>query len=168
MELNLGYLKLELESGWIARSELVEDGIELLLMKNAAMARISILSAGVENYEEALEQLYTNMEQNYRLQGLHFDDLADDFDDEMITEIPSGPEDFSVEHIFLRLVGNQILVASLSQYAPSEEDELRIMLASLKPGELIQNQPALTRLTIVQNLDSWDRMGNIAIYSGTV
>ena len=163
--LDLGYLRLNLISGWIARLDFEGGNSSLSLIRDQAKAGIMLLSAGILDPEEALDQIYEKFERDFKSRGGHFDDLAEEFDDEMIAEAENS-EDFAVEHLFLRAVGSLVVMAKLSNYGPQDEEDLRRILSSLEVGSLNNEQPAFEKVQIPDNLPGWDRLGSVAVSSG--
>jgi len=164
--LDLGYLKVKLAPGWIARAELSDTNMDILLVREQAQARITLYYAGLSDSFNALQRLYKNMELHFRSRGLHFDDLSEDFENEMITEIESKPDNLAIQHLYFRLVEDLIVVISLDNFAFNDEDTVRAMLNTFKRTEMPAKGQELELLAFPANVDAWDRIGNIATSHG--
>jgi hypothetical protein len=163
--LNLGYISFYLNSGWVARARLDIDIAYVSLIRESAKCDITLLSAG-NNPQASLEQLYEQVVRDVRNRGLHFDDLAEDFDNELIAEIEGGRDFFGVQHIFMRLCSQVIVFATLTEFGPADEEEIRQMLATLEPGSEPIASDELTPLPKTQLIYSWDHVGQLAVFNG--
>ena len=161
--LSLGYFSIELKSGWSAQALLVGDVEKVSLVRGQARAELSLLSGG-ENAEETFEELLIQLEADLRLRAGHFDNLLEDHDNEMIVEKIEDDFDSKIQHFFVRKCASIIVITILEDYLPEDENDIREMLATLQPGELICHQPALTHLSLNEAVSSWNTIGKIAIF----
>ncbi len=159
---SFGYVEFTLKPGWIARIDVSQSRAGLVSLRGAAWLDLSFVSAGDVNQESNLNLLYDSLEKKYRLEGFHFNDLAEDFDYEMITELPSDDKKFAVIHIFLRLCEDIIVAAALRDFDTQEEDDVRTMLGTLTRGPASASREPLARLEMVRELVGWDWMGDVA------
>lgn len=164
--LDFGYFKLTLKPRWMARADLARSSIQLASLTGSAWAELSIVNAGNQHQAEILNRLYVSIERASLLQGRHVDDVSEDLDHELIVEYVSAKSDYVAEHYFLRLCGDVIIVARLSEHTPQEEDELRGMLDTLVPGEIQASGEPLTRLEFEADFDAWDKLGETAVFLG--
>lgn len=159
MQLDLGYVNIQLHSGWIARID-VEDGESFVsLIHDQTVARLNMVSAGDDSEGNFISQIYDEISQKLQLLGTHFDDLAEEFDNEMIVEIPSDQLNFDVQHYFLRQIENLVVMVVLRNYEVHHEDEIRAMLDTLAVGAVKNTKPAFERISFELNLESWDQLG---------
>ena len=159
MLLDLGYVNIQLHSGWIARID-VEDGESFVsLIHDQTVARLNMVSAGDDSEGNFISQIYDEISQKLQLLGTHFDDLAEEFDNEMIVEIPSDQLNFEVQHYFLRQIENLAVMVVLRNYEVRHEDEIRAMLDTLAVDAVKNTEPAFERISFELNLESWDQLG---------
>ena len=131
--LDLDYIALQLNPGWIAYAHLDLDIAKVSISRNDAICDLTLLSAGSFDKEENLERFYLELLRRVQSRGLHFNDIADEFEYEFISELDTS-SNFQMQHTFLRLCGNVIVHALLTGHVPVEEDEVRQMLSSLAIG----------------------------------
>lgn len=151
---------------WTARYDSHSSQISLHYMDGLAHALLTLYSAGMENFEVNFEEFYEELTNYYRLNGLYFDDLSEEFETEMLVEMPLPNRGSSLQHTFLSLTHNVIVQMNLREYRPEDEEAARIMMSTLQRGEVTNTTPPLKPLEIhIENLD-WDQVGQIAIYHG--
>lgn len=162
--IDIGYTRFSILPGWIARVDFDAQPPTLRLIKYQAKASIILFSAGDLDAREALNQVYEELFFDCKTKGGHFDDLVEEFEDEMIVESVDS-DDFAIEHLFLRYVNNLLVIAKLTDYGPQDEEELREILASLEPGTVENQLPAFERVEIPEDLTGWDRFGSSRVFS---
>lgn len=166
--LDLGCIRMTMSNLWIARVEFNGDVNSLSLVNDEAIARFKLLSAGDDFQGITLQKVYTQLEREFLLKGRHFDNLIEDHDYEMLVEVEDSVTNFQMQHLFFRQVENIIVITSLSNYTPSEEEEMRKIVDSIQPGTELNNQQALSNLNVHINLQDWDKFGSIAIRNSVV
>lgn len=168
MILDLGYVTLEMPAGWMSRLDRGSGRLTFHSLHTPANATLALLSAGDDLPEEVIARLYESMEIQHRSRAAHFNDLAEEFEYEMISELPVFDNEVNciIQHIFLRLCGDVIVALELNDYLPEDEETIRRILSSLSRSNFQQSQPELERLEFPNQLNGWDWVGNVAITMG--
>jgi hypothetical protein len=162
--LDLGYISFRLNSGWIACTRLDIDIAYFNLTRGSAKCDMTLLSSG-NSPQTNLDKLYEQALRDVRNRGLHFDDLVEDFDYELIAEIEGERDFFGVQHIFIRLCSQVIVFATLTDFDSEDEEEIRQMLATLEPGAEPIASDEFTPLPKSQAIYDWDHVGQLAVFN---
>lgn len=166
MLLNLGYVSFNLIPGWIARAPLNLESPRVTLVKGNANCEISLINAGGGDAQSKLEIFYDTLLEGIKRRGKHVDDLADECDFEIIAEADDSKGTPLMQHIFVRPCANIIVLATLTDFMPSEEEEIRQMLSTLQPGDEFISGEDFALLPVTKAIQSWDQIGSLAIFNG--
>lgn len=151
---------------WTARFDSQTSQTSLHYIGGLANASLTLYSAGTENFEVNYEGFYQELADYYRLKGLYFDDLSEEFDSEMLVELPTPNRSSFLQHTFLSLAHDVIVRINLRDYRPEDEEAARFLMSTIQRGEVMNTAPPFTPLDIqIENLD-WDQTGRIAVSNG--
>lgn len=164
--LNLGFVQMRLPPLWAARFDPQSSQTSLHFLDGLARASLNFYSAGTESFEGNFEKFFEELSNSYRLNGLHFDDLSEEFNSELLVELPSPDRSPFFQHTFLRLVHDIIVRMDLLDYRPEDEEAARDMMSTLQRGEEINTAPLFKPLEILIENQDWDQTGDIAVYNG--
>jgi hypothetical protein len=162
--LDLGYIELQLQPGWSAYARLDIDTANVIFSRDDAICELTLLSAGSINQELNLERLYLELLGQAKNRGLHTDDLAEDFKHEFIAELNDGGN-FLIQHSFLRQCGGVIVHALLTGHYPSDEDDVRQMLASLQSRDNFISDEPFNPLPASKAILDWGHVGDLAVFN---
>ncbi len=147
------------------RSSLDLGVARVSLVRGSAICELSLLGSGNFDKEESLEILYGQVSSEAQRRGLHFNDLSEDHEYELVSEIDAeGDSEF--QHMYVRSCGDVLVLAVMKGYEPSDEDEVRQMLTTMESGSEKDSTEVFSVLPAPKVIFDWDRIGNLAIFSG--
>lgn len=149
--------RAEFDAGNALRVQMIKDGVS---------AEIALISAGLENTESVLDELYERIFRQAEATGDHVDDLAEDFDYEIAILPSAASAEIFARHMFFRLTGNVICIVSLDNPLEAHEDQVRELLSDIQVSNKLNETPALARLALEIDLLEWDRAGQIWLMNG--
>ncbi len=162
---DLGYVRFQLNDGWIARSRLDIDVAKVGLVRGNAICELTFLSSGSIHREKNLEILYQRVSREAQSRGHHFDDLSEEFNYELISEFESQGE-YQFQHVFVRLYGDVLVLATMTGYEPRDENEVRHMLETMESGTERVSTEAFSLLPALSAKYDWNRVGDFVFFNG--
>lgn len=162
---DLDYVRFQLNDGWIVRSSLNIEGAKVSLVRGDAICELIFLGAGSTNQEDNLEILYQRVLKEAQRRGRHFDDLGEDFDFELISELDSEGE-VQYQHVFVRLHGDVLVLATMTGYNQKDENEIRHMLETMESGTERVITEAFSILPAPKTISDWNRFGELLFFDG--
>lgn len=162
---DLGYIQFQLNSKWIVRSRLDIEATNISLVRGNATCELRLLGSGSIDREGNLENLYEKVSNQARSRGMHFDDLSEEFNHEFLSELQSEG-DSHFQHVFIRLVGNVLVLAAMMGYDQIDEDEIRGMLATMEPGSERVSVEPFSPLPTPKVISNWSSLGAWVFFNG--
>lgn len=163
--INLGLVNLHLPNAWTLHIDTSEDKTGYVLVHPPMIAKVRLFSA-VSDAEELLEGLYQRTIDYWNGFGVHVDDLADEFDFEMVCEVPEEFEDSGeFIHIYFKLINDIVLEVTLEKYLEEDENMIREILSKSTRGHLENRFGHGELIPIEIDTDNWDHIGRIAVAS---
>lgn len=164
--IDLGYVRLELAEDWIARLEPPFEQIHFYSMRFPARGIMTLFSVGYkEKVYDVCDELYQALANDVQAKGLHFDDLAEDCENEMVVERVSDNFDSEWQHLFVRACGDVITIFELIDYFTDDEEAVRKMLSTLSPGYPAPKEERLKKVGVPADLEGWSQLGEVKIAS---
>lgn len=163
--INLGLVNLHLPNAWTLHIDTSNDETAYVLSHPPMIAKVRLFSA-VSGAEQLLEDLYETTFNYWKSYGIHVDDLADEFDFEMVCEVPEEFEDSGdFIHIFFKLIDDIVFEVTLEKYLEEHEDAIREILSKSTRGKLDNRFGHGELIPIELDTDNWDRIGRISVAS---
>lgn len=163
--INLGLVNLHLPNAWTLHIDTSDDGNAYVLSRTPMIAKVRIYSA-VSGAEQLLEDLYETTFNYWKSYGVHVDDLADEFDFEMVCEVPEEFDDSGeFLHIYFKLIDDIILEVTMEKYLEEDEEAMREILTKSTRGQLENRFGNGELIPIEIDNDNWDRIGRISVVS---
>jgi len=135
------------------------------LVRGNAICELSLLSSGSVDRAENLEILYERISIEVQRRGLHFNDLSEELNYELVSEL-DGEGDSQFQHIYVRLCGDVLVLATMMGYEPSDEDEVRQMLETMEPGSERVSIEAFSLLPAPKVFSNWSSAGEFVFFNG--